>query len=120
MVHPEYTLSLASERTRLSPQLIRAWEARHHAVAPRRTANGRRIYTDEDLLRLQHLRRLTSAGFPISTIAHLSTAELEELVAHQPSDFASRTSVASSGAGASTDAARFVAEAMEAIAQFDG
>ena len=119
MVEPEYPLTLVARHAQLSPQLIRAWEARHRAVTPRRAPNGRRLYTQADLARLQTLRRLTAAGFPISRIAHLSSADLEALATRELPDLLplpSHAGVAASG----TAPAAFVADAMLAIGRLDG
>lgn len=65
----------------LSEHVIRAWERRYQAVSPRRGPNGRRLYSQEDLHRLQLLSRLVSQGHSIGNIAKLSTQNLEELQA---------------------------------------
>jgi len=46
-------------RTGLKPELIRAWERRHHAIVPRRTAGRHRLYSDADVERLRLLRDAT-------------------------------------------------------------
>ena len=64
----------------MSPDLIRAWEKRHGAVAPERSATRRRLYTDLEIERLRLLRQVTRGGRRISDVAGLSTVELRELV----------------------------------------
>jgi len=75
-----FTVKLISDRTGLSPQLIRTWEKRYKAVIPVRTATNRRMYSENDLEKLMLLKRATTMGLAISTIAHLSIKELYELV----------------------------------------
>lgn len=75
--HP---IGVASGRTGLPQDLLRAWERRYQAVIPRRTASGRRFYTDEDLARLRLLKRAVDSGRRISDVARLGLAELEALV----------------------------------------
>ena len=72
-------MRLVVKRTGLSPHVIRIWERRYHAVSPARTEGGHRSYLEEDVLRLILLRQLTEAGHKISSIAKLTTAELEEI-----------------------------------------
>jgi DNA-binding transcriptional MerR regulator/methylmalonyl-CoA mutase cobalamin-binding subunit len=75
--HPMRVVSL---RTGLSPHVIRAWERRYGAINPKRSETNRRLYSDEEILRLQLLRKATLAGHSISRIAGLSDKELEALV----------------------------------------
>lgn len=110
----EYPLAVVSKRTGLSPQLIRTWEIRHAAVSPRRSGNGRRLYSVEDVERLHLLRRLTTEGFSIGRIARLPMADLEELLAQQ-------SSAAPVLEGPDDPAAApFVSDAMDAIGRLDG
>lgn len=76
----KYTVKLISDRTGLSPQLIRTWEKRYKTISPIRTYTNRRMYSDDDLEKLMLLKRATNMGMPISTIAKLSIKELYELV----------------------------------------
>ncbi|KAA3633278.1 MAG: MerR family transcriptional regulator [Calditrichaeota bacterium] len=76
----KYTVKMVSNRTGLSPQLIRAWESRYNAVKPERSATNRRMYSEIDLEKLILLKRATVMGLAISTIAHLSVEELYELL----------------------------------------
>ncbi len=119
MPEADYPMAVVSKRTGLSPQLLRAWESRHAAVSPRRNKSGRRVYTRDDIVRLQRLQSLTSAGFPISRIAHLSAAALEDLVTREFAEAAipaSTSGVSSSGAA---EPSAFVADAMGAISRLD-
>jgi len=76
----KFTVKVVSIRTGLSPQLIRTWEKRYQAVTPQRTATNRRLYSKDDIEKLMLLKRGTSMGMAISTIAPLSIAELYELL----------------------------------------
>jgi len=115
-----YPLAMVAKLTQLSPQLIRAWELRHNAVTPQRSANGRRIYTHGDITRLQRLHSLTNAGFPISRIASLSDADLEELATRETNADIPRTRALAATTIGETPAAGFVAEALKAISELDG
>ena len=53
-----FSISAAAKMTGLSPDLLRAWERRHGLIEPLRAANGRRLYSRDDV---EHLRLLKSA-----------------------------------------------------------
>lgn len=66
-------------QTGLSAHVLRVWEKRYEAVTPQRTDTNRRMYTDEDISRLQLLVRLTKAGYSIGQIANIKLSELEDM-----------------------------------------
>ena len=41
-----YTIRYVSQRTGLTPHVIRAWEKRYAAVVPNRSAKNRRLYSE--------------------------------------------------------------------------
>jgi DNA-binding transcriptional MerR regulator/methylmalonyl-CoA mutase cobalamin-binding subunit len=120
MIETQYPLAMVARITGLSPQLIRAWESRHDAIQPRRSTNGRRIYSQEHITRLHRLRSLTAAGFPISRIAHLALIELEELAAREVPKALPVARQADGTAMRENAAEAFVAETMNAIGELDG
>jgi DNA-binding transcriptional MerR regulator/methylmalonyl-CoA mutase cobalamin-binding subunit len=77
-----YAIRYVSQRTGLTPHVIRAWEKRYQAVVPLRSAKNRRLYSEDDVQRLQLLKRVTDEGHNISHVAKLDSSELLEL-AHQ-------------------------------------
>ena len=79
--HP---IGVVSRRTGLKPDLIRAWERRYGAVAPGRSDTRRRLYSDEDVSRLQLLKRVVDTGRSIGQVASLSNEELDSLIAVDP------------------------------------
>ena len=74
-----YPIRYVCQRTGLTPHVIRAWEKRYQAVVPHRSANNRRLYTEDDVLRLKLLKTTTDAGHAISQVAQLDSAELQHL-----------------------------------------
>ncbi|MEJ6571710.1 MAG: MerR family transcriptional regulator [Akkermansiaceae bacterium] len=72
-------IKAATILTGLSAHVIRVWEKRYAAVTPQRTETNRRLYTDDDISRLQTLSKLTKKGYTIGHIATLQDAELEGL-----------------------------------------
>lgn len=76
-LHP---MRIVTRRTGLSHHVIRVWERRYAAVTPKRTETNRRMYTDDDIERLNLLRRAIQAGRSIGDIANQSTDSLRELI----------------------------------------
>jgi DNA-binding transcriptional MerR regulator/methylmalonyl-CoA mutase cobalamin-binding subunit len=74
-----YAIRYVSHRTGLTPHVIRAWEKRYQAVVPRRSPKNRRLYSEDDVGRLQLLKRITDMGHNISQVAKLGTLELSEI-----------------------------------------
>jgi DNA-binding transcriptional MerR regulator len=73
-----YPIGYVAARCGLTPHVIRAWERRHNAVEPFRTPTNRRLYSDDDIKRLQLLKAATEAGNSIAQIAKLDDTELIE------------------------------------------
>ena len=60
--------------------MLRAWERRYGAVTPTRSDGGQRLYSDDDIRRLQLLATAVDGGRSIGLIADLSAPELEALI----------------------------------------
>lgn len=75
--HP---IGVVSDRTGLSPDVLRVWERRYGVVRPKRSAGGQRVYSDADIDRLSLLHRALRGGHGISHAAALSRSKLEDLV----------------------------------------
>ena len=115
---PGHPIKVVVRRTGLSAHVIRVWEKRYQAVVPARTETNRRLYSDEDIARLQWLQQAVQDGQSIGRIAHLSTPELVNLVrpeqatvplAQRPSD----------GGGAEKDPGEFLEQALVAVQELD-
>lgn len=76
----EHPIQVVSQRTGLSPDVLRIWERRYGVVKPGRSATGRRLYSDSDVEHLLLLRRATLGGRSISQVAVLGQEELRVLV----------------------------------------
>jgi len=74
-----YPIRYAARRTQLTPHVIRAWEKRYQAVIPQRSPKNRRLYSEENIQRLQLLKQITDAGHNISQVAGLDATELLDL-----------------------------------------
>jgi len=80
----QYKMSTVSRLTGFKPELLRAWETRHHLLAPERGPGGQRLYTDADLAILQHVRTLLAEGRSIGEIAALGRRHLLESARQTP------------------------------------
>ncbi len=81
-----YPIRVVSNKTGLSTHVIRAWEKRYGAVEPDRTDTNRRLYTDQEVERLQVLNRLTNTGYNIGQIANLPLEDLREMLPQKPAN----------------------------------
>ncbi len=79
MVNHGYPIAIAARRSGLSQHVIRAWEKRYGAIEPTRSDTQRRLYSDDEIERLQLLRRATLCGHRIGNIATLPTDDLRKL-----------------------------------------
>ena len=77
---PRHPVRVVSQRTGLSPHVLRAWERRYGVVSPSRSEGGRRLYSDHDIERFNLVRRATAAGHAIGMVAGLDAAALRAMV----------------------------------------
>ncbi len=113
----KHPIKVVSNRTGLTTHVIRVWERRYNAVSPSRTESNRRLYSDEDIYRLDLLRRATEAGETISQIAGLSNKDLEKLV-HDNESF-QRPNGHRDTALDETTAEKLLSECIEAVRDMD-
>lgn len=76
-LHP---VRIVSQRTGLTPDVLRAWERRYGAVKPVRSPGGQRHYSDADIERLTLLSRASRAGRQIGQLVPLPNDELQRLI----------------------------------------
>lgn len=110
-----HSIAVVSRRTGVSQLLLRAWERRYGAVAPARTATGRRLYTDAELEKISLLHLLTGAGHRIGDIANLPRAELVALAGELPAT-EDAPNIGRLGTGSAAD---FLEAALKATATLD-
>ena len=75
-----YSIQFVANITGINPHTIRAWEKRYGATTPSRDKNGRRLYSDSEIRRLEVLNKLVSLGTSISDVANLSEDELKSVL----------------------------------------
>lgn len=74
-----FNIQFVSNITGINPHTIRAWEKRYEAINPERDHNGRRLYNQSDIDRLNLLHDLVKVGNSISDIASLPSEELKDI-----------------------------------------
>lgn len=73
-----YPIGVTARLTNIHPETLRIWERRYRMVEPLRASRGRRFYSEDDVRRLSLVKALVDEGNPISAVARLTIAELEE------------------------------------------
>jgi MerR family transcriptional regulator, light-induced transcriptional regulator len=111
-MHP---VRIVSQRTGLTPDVLRAWERRYGAVKPLRSPGGQRHYSDADLERLTLLARASRSGRQIGQLVPLSNEELARIIEGDERDSRERV-----GLGPDHPAVEsFLSSALIAVEEFD-
>lgn len=72
-----FRISVAAELAGMHPQTLRAYEAKG-LITPGRTPGGTRVYSDEDVQRLQLIQQLTTKlGLNLAGVQHVLRLEDE-------------------------------------------
>jgi len=72
-----YRIGTVAQLTDISVERLRAWE-RRYGLVPAHRAGKTRFYSASQLARLNKIKRLIDTGQPISSLAELSDAQLDE------------------------------------------
>jgi DNA-binding transcriptional MerR regulator/methylmalonyl-CoA mutase cobalamin-binding subunit len=64
-----YKMHTITRLTGLSAGVLRAWESRFGFIVPQRAPKGHRLYSDDDLAILRHVKSLLEAGRSIGEVA---------------------------------------------------
>lgn len=75
-----YDIGAVCRLTGLSAPNLRVWEKRYGIVEPARNASNRRQYTAEHIRRLTLVKTLSEHGHKLSSLASLTTADLEKRI----------------------------------------
>lgn len=73
------SIAAVERETRLSKDVLRAWEKRYGFPAPERDANGERSYPTAQVERLRLMKRLIDQGYRPGSLMRLSAAQLAAL-----------------------------------------
>lgn len=71
MPTPKYTVNEVEERTQVPATTLRQWERRYGFPMPQRSESGYRLYSDEDIARIEAMRRHIVSGVSASRAAEL-------------------------------------------------
>lgn len=82
MKNPGYNIGAVSSLTGISTDALRVWEKRYSLVKPERTANGNRVYSEQDLTRLSLIKKLLDAGDRVGNLAKLDIETLKARAAN--------------------------------------
>lgn len=78
--NPVHKIGAVSNLSGVPSPTLRVWELRYGTFAPHKSRGHHRLYTDDDVLRATLLKRLTERGHAISSLANLSSQELNALL----------------------------------------
>lgn len=72
-IYPDgvYPIRIVSEVTGVNAITLRAWERRYGLIKPQRTPKGHRIYSEDDIHRIQQVVGLLHRGVPVSRVRGL-------------------------------------------------
>lgn len=113
-----YPVRIVSERTGLSPDVLRAWERRYAVVAPGRSAGGQRHYTNFDMDRLTLLARASRGGRQIGQLVGRTNAEIASLI-ETDAEQAATTGTKRAQLTEQLDVETFLSTALHAVEEFD-
>ncbi|MGD2112250.1 MAG: MerR family transcriptional regulator [Gammaproteobacteria bacterium] len=101
-----YPIRTVASLTGVNPVTLRAWERRYQLIEPRRTNKGHRLYTRQDIERIQRVVQYLDQGISISQVKPLVDRPAEQGV---------DTATPEHG----NDWQRYAARMLHAIEQFD-
>lgn len=84
------SIGAVARMTGLSEFTLRAWERRYNGLTPERLKSGRRVYTLEDVERLNLVGQLLAEGHKVGQIIQLESSKLAELIRHRKGSAASQ------------------------------
>lgn len=72
-----YSIGEVAERCGINPVTLRAWQRRYGLLKPQRSEGGHRQFDEEDILRIEEIKRLMKSGVSVGKVkALLGTEEL--------------------------------------------
>ena len=95
-----------SKRSGVSPELLRAWEARYGLLRPERTAGGLRLYSQDDADRVAAMQRHLAAGLAAAQAAAAAIGDVPD-------------APGSGGSGAALDLVALRDDLVDALADLD-
>ena len=74
-----FSVKATCKKLGLGPHTLRAWESRYKAVEPTRSNKGQRLYSQEQIDRLEKIVQLVNLGHAVGIVARLSDKDLAQL-----------------------------------------
>jgi hypothetical protein len=78
---PPVTQEFVEQTTAISREVLRKWELRYQFPKPMRGARGQRLYSQDDVLRLQVVKQLLNLGMRPAKVVPLPLLSLQALLA---------------------------------------
>ncbi len=66
-----YSIGEVAERCGINPVTLRAWQRRYGLFKPHRSEGGHRQFDDEDILRIEEIKRLMKSGVSVGKVKAL-------------------------------------------------
>jgi DNA-binding transcriptional MerR regulator len=107
-----------SRRSGISPELLRAWERRYDLLRPSRSPGGLRLYSTDDIERVEAMQHHLAAGLAAAEAAALATRTGRDAADVQP-PAAARDELAAALASFDESAAHAVVDALLARMSLD-
>ncbi len=70
-----YSIGEVAERCGINPVTLRAWQRRYGLLKPQRSEGGHRQFDDEDLKRIEEIKRWIERGVPVGKVKALLDQE---------------------------------------------
>lgn len=66
-----YSIGDVAERCGINPVTLRAWQRRYGLLKPQRSEGGHRLFDEEDIQRIEEIKRWISSGTPVGKVKAL-------------------------------------------------
>lgn len=70
-----YSIGEVAERCGINPVTLRAWQRRYGLLKPQRSEGGHRQFDDEDIQRIDEIKRWVDSGVPVGKVKALLEGE---------------------------------------------
>ncbi|WP_437608292.1 MerR family transcriptional regulator [Erwinia sp. V71] len=70
-----YSIGEVAERCGINPVTLRAWQRRYGLLKPQRSEGGHRQFDDEDIQRIEEIKRWIESGVPVGKVKALLEGE---------------------------------------------
>lgn len=70
-----YSIGDVAERCGINPVTLRAWQRRYGLLKPQRTEGGHRLFDEDDIQRIEEIKRWIETGVPVGKVRALLEGE---------------------------------------------